>query len=180
MKVHINSGDGGAKCGLNVFLDPYPNGWDSPKVNSPARKISNRMFVYFEDKEKGIEANCKRCLNKINRPKAKNLDKDYVGTVFHYSFGYDMTINVFAKAFKQTKKGLMCREVNVITGGDPWAPGGSGTAKAGSNFVEDSKPFLMLLKSKSFNGGNSYEYWTGGRNTWSIWDGREYYENHCD
>ena len=177
MKVHINSGDGGAKCGLNVYLDHYPNGWDSEKVSPPARKISKRMFVCFENKEKSLEVNCKRCLNKINRPKAKALDKDYVGTIFHYSFGYDMTINIFCKAIKQTAKGVLCRELNTNITGGAWSPDSSGRATAGNTFTEDKKPFLMMLKH---NAKWSYEYWTGGGNRWSIWDGKECYENHWD
>lgn len=177
MKVHLNSGDGGAKCGVNVYLDPYPNGYDKPKVNPPVRKISSRLLLYFEDLSRGRKANCKRCLNKVERAKTVEANDDLTGKVFHYSFGYDMTINVYAKAIKKTKKGWICRELAAIGWGNAYGPGSTGKTRASNEFKKDAKPFLMLKKLSKCG----HTYFTGNGETWHLIDADEsHYENHCD
>lgn len=169
--IHIKEADGGAKCGCNVYIR---HEWDDKgNVIKTERRISSRQFLYFATD--GRPATCKRCLNKINRPETNRLDGNHIGRVFHRSFGYDMTINVYAKCIKQTPKSLVCQECNtVIASGDPWGPSGNGKAIAGE-IKEDSKPFNMFNKAH-----NNYNYWTGAGEHWSEWDGQANYENHCD
>ena len=173
--IHIDSGDGGTKCGCNVIYDFYPGGYNAPKVDPPIRKIARRMYVYFEDPAKGREATCKRCLNKVARPTVIEITEDlndlFSGKkVFHYSFGYDMTLNVFAKPIHKTAKGLICREIG-------WEYVGSKSVKPIGSFATDSKPFLMTRK-RSAHGS---EYFTGNGQNWYIVDSdKTFYENHDD
>lgn len=173
MKVHIDSGDGGAKCGLNVGYDHYPNGYNSEKVVPPVRKIYKNQFIWFANEK--TPCNCKRCLNQINRPVTVTPTEDLTGKVFHYSFGYNMTINVFAKVIKKTAKGYICQELKGLCVKGSYD---SGSVRASNEFSEDSKPFLMTKKR---NDKYNYEYWTGKNHHWTLVEqDQTFYENHWD
>lgn len=159
--------EGAAACGCNVFKS-FKNS------EQGERKVSRSRLVFFENEKN--PATCKRCLGNVARPITLPITEDMVGKVFHRSFGYDMTFNVFAKVLRHTAKGLLCQECFASTNGDEHYPGGSGRATAG-DLKPDAKPFVMLLKRSQYG----HEGWSGGGEGWTISSsGQSYYENHCD
>lgn len=171
MVIHIQESDGSAKCGANVYLH---HEWDKDgNVIKKEKRISMRRFLYWSSDDH--PATCKRCLNQVKRATTEEISENMVGKIFHRSFGYDMTINVFAKCIKQSAKSLICQECYKNCTGEPWGPGGTGKASAG-DVDESKKPFNMYFK-KSIHG---FSYWVGAGETWGVWDGQPHYENHCD
>jgi len=169
--IHVMEENGAAKCGANVFKHYEMVDGEYTFIE---KRVSRRKFLYFENAEKGYAVNCKRCLNTIARPETSPIMQDMTGTIFHRSFGYDMTINEFCQVIGQTAKGLVVQMCAVNITGDPWAPGATGKASAGK---PTGKTFNVF---KKHNPRGKYDYWTGGGHHWSIWDGRALYENHCD
>lgn len=166
MNVHLLQNDGSYKCGANVYLS-----W---KTNE--RKIMTNMYKPTSTEINNVT--CKRCLNKVNRPTIKPITENYVGKIFHYSFGYNMTINVYAKCLSQTDKSLMLQECHAIVKGDNGM--GNGRAVAG-DIDTNEKPFRVMQYEK--DGYNSkYSYWKGGKSRygWSLWDGNSNYHNTWD
>lgn len=176
--IHLRENDGGAKCGCNVF---YRREWnkETRKYEGPdIRRIRWQTLVYFSNENN--PATCKRCLNKINRPITEAAPEIPTDKVFHRSFGYDMTINVFAAPIKKTAKGYICVILQPQLSGEAYAPGGGGTAAAGDTTDHSEKTFLMSLKKQIWDGGE-YKYWTGGGHQWQLEDKNNiHYENHCD
>lgn len=175
--VHLRNEDGSAKCGCNVWKVHEK---DENGNRIEVRKIMRR-FLYFENKEKGLHATCKRCLNQVTRETSVLVpDDDLTGKVFHRSFGYDMTINVYARPIKKTAKGLWCQEVKANIDQGAWSPGG-GKSSAGTTFDDNHKPFLMQKKSRPGMSGNPFIYWTGDGHDWWVSDETTtHYENHWD
>ena len=175
MTIHImNPEDGSAKCGCNVYWSHYEN---HVKLEKPIRLISRRCLPYFENKENGLVANCRKCTGTVQqRYQNAPIEKDMVGTKFHRSYGYDMTINEYCEAIRQDAKSLLVQESCAAISGDPWGPGSTGKASAGG-INPEGKTFRMFRKT-AISGG--YEYWAGDGHSWSIDDGGEHYENHCD
>jgi hypothetical protein len=171
MTIHVKNPDGSAKCGCNVFYHYEYD--DAGNVTKKEKRISSRAWVYFETD--GRPATCKRCLNKIQKPVTAAIPDCWESLVFHYSFGYDMIINVYARPIRRTAAGLVCQVCDTaIASGEPFSPGGTGRAVAGA-IKEGEKPFLMTRKAKE-----NYTYWTGKGSHWSEWDGKPNYENHVD
>jgi len=169
--IHIMEPNGAAKCGANVYKHyEMING----AYTFIEKRVGKRRFLYFENAEKGHVANCKRCLNTINRPETAAISEDMTGTIFHRSYGYDMTINEFCRVIKHTAKGLLVQMCSTRIDGDPLSPGATARASAGK---PTGKSFIML---KKHNPKWKYDYWTGGGQHWRQWDGRPCYENHLD
>lgn len=175
MVVHLRNADGSAKCGCNVY---WHFDYDAAgKVVGKTKKVGSRYFLYFA--KDGEKATCKRCLNEVARPEVVPVPENWASLVFHRSFGYDMTFNVYAKPLRKTEKGLVCQECyTAVVAGDPNGYLGDGRAVAG-DLKPDEKPFLMTFKKAAESRGG-YQYWTGDGNGWSVWDGSPNYENHCD
>jgi hypothetical protein len=174
MTVHIMEKDGAAKCGANVY---YTRAWNQEKgqyEGPEIRKISMRKSLVFSSEK--FPATCKRCLNKIERPQVIQAPEIPENFVFHRSFGYDMTINVFAKPIKKTPKGYLCAELTHKTvSGNSMQPGGVEVV-AGAEIVQDKKPFLMTFRQK-----NNYTFWTGAGEHWDLVSiSKTHYENHLD
>jgi len=158
---HHKTIEGGAACGANIMKD-YETG--EPKLM--------RRFLFLE--KEGLPATCKRCCGTVKRVQTAPITEDMTGIVFHRSFGYDMTINVFAKVIRHTPKGLLCQECNANTNGLEHGYTGEGRATAGG-LKTDAKPFVMLKKATAWG-----EYWAGQGEHWSPAGNRSYYENRCD
>jgi len=171
MVTHMMTENGAAKCGCNVYIH---HEWDEVgNVVKEEKRVSHRKFIYFA---KDTPATCKRCNNQIARPEICEIPENWKDLVFHYSFGYDMTINEYARPIERTAKGLVCQKCHtVIVDGDPWGNRGDGRAAAG-NVNEKEPHFLMTLKKSKWGS----QYWTGAGEHWSVWDGKPDYENHCD
>lgn len=182
--IHIKEKDGAARCGCNVYNSYCYDSMGQLMRDEKGKVITERKIMrrYIYSTENEAEATCRRCLNKVNRVATINAPEIPEGKVFHYSFGYDMTINVFAAPIKKTAKGYICKELSASWKGNPYSPNGDATASAGHSFKDDSKTFLMTYKEKSYGlGQQKYSYWVGGGNHWSLVDKNEsFYENHCD
>ena len=172
MVVHAKNPDGSAKCGCNVY---YHYDYDAEgKVVGKTKKVGSRYYLYFA--KEGEKPTCKRCLNEVARPEVVAVPDNWSTLVFHYSFGYDMTFNVYAKPVRKTTKGVVCVECNTnVVAGDPNGYRGDGRAVAG-DVKTDEKPFFMTLKKSKYGS----EYWAGNGKNWSVWDGQPNYENRCD
>jgi hypothetical protein len=119
---------------------------------------------------------------KVKKSKAKKTVKKHplVGRMLHTSFGYNMTINDFAKIIEvsPTGKTCVCRKLNKVG-----FNGFTGTAKAG----EDMHGPKFRLKIKGYTDWTSfvgsYPY-CGDRSKrfgyFSLYNGEEVYENHMD
>jgi hypothetical protein len=161
MTIHLNAGEGAAKCGCNIYKS-----WDTGE-----KKISQRVWIRLTDNRE--EATCKRCKGEVKTAETLTLNKNYVGQIFHYSFGYDMTINVYAKCIRQSGKTLYCKECYANVKDD--CGRGAGRAVAGG-IKEDEKEFKMSLKKSRWG----HEYFAGQRRHWWLWDGKENYHNTWD
>lgn len=166
MNIHLMQNDGSYKCGSNVYIS-----W---KTNE--RKIMANMYKPTSTEIEKVT--CKRCLNKVNRPTVLPITENYVGKIFHYSFGYDMTLNVYAKCIAQTDKSLTLQECHANVKDDDGR--GNGRAIAG-DIDSESKPFRVILYEKNY-GDRKYSYWAGGRaaRRWTLWDGIANYHNSWD
>lgn len=123
------------------------------------------------------EVQCRRCKGTINRRYENEAIKEkMVGRIFHTSFGYDMTINVFAKVIKQTEKTITLQPIKTSVKDDDGR--GNGRAKPYDE-PDTTEKIFTLKKMKSKEG--SYSYWSGGKyGPWSEWDGQEHYHNTWD
>jgi len=98
------------------------------------------------------------------------------GDILTYSFGYDMTINVFAVVLENTGKSLLCQEIaKNLNGGDFDC-----TAEPSSNVKEGSKPFRVFIKWFTYGEKRVYGL-SGAGEHWSVYQpGEKLYENHMD
>lgn len=111
--------------------------------------------------------------------KVEILTEDYTGKIFHYSFGYDMTINVYAKCIKQTGKTLYLKECYRMVSGDDGR--GEGKATTTGEINPQGEEFQTQKRGVYQNGVKKYEYFTGpGNHSWKIWDGKPNYHNTWD
>jgi len=136
------------------------------KVLADKKKAEDELIA--EEKQKVADA---------HKKKYENPDNIKVGDILHYSFGYDMTINVFAKVLSRTDKSLVCQEVDTcLSGGDF-----NCQAVAGDKVKEGKKPFRVLIKwHNSVNYGKYYNL-AGNGEHWSVYQkGQKLYENHMD
>ena len=162
MIIHKDRGDGSPKCGTWSRL-PWVEGDYS--------------------KSKGFEVNCKKCLGTTKQTtKSVSITENMVGKIFRTSWGYDMTINEYAKVIKQSDKSILLQECYAIVKDDYGK--GAGRAKAGG-LKEDGKKFRLSLKERDTGYGKPYTYWAGhlhgsGVDYWSEWDGQESYHNTWD
>lgn len=161
-KVHLNK-DGRAKCGAS----PWGSGYIA--LSNDQKKVT-----------------CKRCLNKVVR-KAQSVEvkEDMLGKIFHSSFGYNMTINEYAKVIKQSPKSILLQMCVVNVENDYGR--GDGKASTDGHLKKDGRQFRLYKKVKEFTDyktgeKKSYTYWAGGRDcdSWSEWDGQENYHNTWD
>lgn len=163
--IHLNK-DGKAKCG-----------------NQSYRRFS--FTIQLTDDISQV--NCKKCAGKVQRNSTfAPIEKDMVGTIFHTSFGYDMTINEYVKVISQTEKSLVVKECYAVVKDDYGR--GNGKAIAGG-YKPDGKEFRIFRKVKKYtdryNGQEHvWESWVGtlhgSADSWSIWDGKENYHNTWD
>lgn len=175
MTVHIAEPNGAAKCGANVYRHFEYVG---DKRRFIEKRISTRKLLYFENAEKGIRADCRRCLNTVVRSTKQAIAGNMVGKLFHRSFGYDMTINVFAVCIAQGDKSLTCIETVPLYEGYAWEPGGNGKASPSAKPKEDAKPFKMYLMASE---KRTHLYWAGDGEHWSVCEpAQSFYENRCD
>lgn len=153
MAIHIDK-QGKAKCGAT----PYSRyGW----------------LNLTTDKSK---ANCKRCLGTVKRTvQPKVIKENMVGKIFHTSWGYDMTINQYAKVIKQSPKSILLQEC-VAEVRDDYGRG-AGRAKTSGHLKKDGDQFRLYKKVTPYG-----ERWAGGGQCryWSEWDGTESYHNTWD
>ena len=127
----------------------------------------------------GSTVTCKRCRGEVNVAETLPITENYVGKVFQYSYGYDMTINVYAKCIRQTAKTLILQECFCKVVDDD----GRGSGKSWAGEVDpEKKPFSIVHKRKNTGHGNSYLYWAGGgsRHHWDLWNGQPDYYNTWD
>lgn len=157
MSVHIATPEGKAKCGSRSY-------WGyGTSLASETR-----------------QANCRRCLGTVQR-RYETIEppKEALGKIIHYSWGYDMTFNEYAKIIKLNAKSALAVPMVVSTNGMENGPGGEGKARP----IHEPKgePFVVLFKK--FMGGDHYSI-VGGKTvegrTWSYWNGESNYENHWD
>jgi len=127
---------------------------------------------------------------KIKKAVKKSVKKhEWVGKKLHASYGYNMTINNFAKIIdvSPTGKTVKCRMVETITNGQEF--GGNGKAKAGNRVV--GPEFRLHVRNfgsgTSFIGsypfivqGNKKEQCSYRKGYFTFSHGGEYYENHWD
>jgi len=152
MSIHLDK-QGKAKCGST----PWGHNW----LNLTA------------DRSK---ANCKRCLGTVKRTvKPAGIKEDMVGKIFHTSWGYDMTINEYAKVIKQSPKSILLQECYRGIKNDNGM--GNGKATTDGTLKPEGEQFRLFLKTTNYG-----ERWAGGGRCryWSEWDGRESYHNTWD
>ena len=117
---------------------------------------------------------CKKCLGTAKHATVEPITDNMVGKVLRYSFGYDMTINVYAKVIRQTAKALVCKECYASVQDDYGK--GEGRSTCGE-VKEDAKEF-MIKRMKSAHG---YEHWSGAGNCWQVErPGEKHYYNTWD
>lgn len=118
--------------------------------------------------------------------KAKKTKHAWIGKKIHTSYGYNMTINSFAKIIdvSPTGKTIKCRMVETHTNGQEF--GGNGKAKAGNKVY--GPEFRLHVRDYEFFVG-SYPFVIQGKNKdqcnyrkgfFSFAHNGEYYENHWD
>lgn len=158
MKIHKDKGDGTSKCGAT--------GWGGRTLWLDCTYTRNL----------GYTVNCKRCLGTVKQTrKPAAIKENLLGKIFHTSWGYDMTINEYAKVIKQSPKSILLQECYAAVSDDNGLGGGrattDGTLKPGGD------QFRLYKKTTSCG-----ETWAGGGECryWSEWDGRESYHNTWD
>jgi len=154
---------------------------DGEKAKCGARSYYRSGMLYITDDRDRVT--CKRCLGTVEKTSAiAELTGDYVGKIFTYSFGYDMTINVFAKVVRQTKKTLFLQEVEMSVSDD--CGQGSGRAEASPEITENGVEYPIIEGSKIIKAQKRVypygEYWVSGRHHWYEWDGKPKYHNTWD
>ncbi len=129
----------------------------------------------------GFTTNCKRCLGTTERTtQTVQISENMIGKMFHTSWGYDMTINEYAKVIKQTNKSVLLQECYANVKDDY----GRGAGKAMAGDVKPNGDTFRLIKKERENyQGDKFAYWAGGQHSsqsWSEWDGQESYHNTWD
>lgn len=162
--IHKNK-DGIAKCGAK----PYHRYMDLVKTDDDTK------------------VTCKRCNGTIQRKsECAPIDKNMIGTIFHTSFGYDMTINVYVKAIEQSDKSVLVKECCANVSDDYGMGGGHATA---GGLKKDGQMFRIFRKIRNYTNPytkvtNTSEEWVGklhsSATSWSIWDGKANYHNIWD
>lgn len=153
MAIHFNQNNK-AKCGAQSW------GWGS------GLNLSTNQS----------EVTCKRCLGTVERTtKPAEITENMIGKIFHTSWGYDMTINEYAKVIKQSPKSILLQECTRDVKDDYGQ--GAGRATTNGHLVKDGEQFRLYKKTTSYG-----ETWAGGGECrhWSEWDGRESYHNTWD
>ena len=153
--IHKDKG-GRAKCGT------YRSKW-------------NFDFQITSDDSK---VDCSKCLNKRSyKIEVLPVDDSYIGKVFTYSFGYDMTINVYAKVIERNGKVLIAKECWANVKDDYGKGAGRSTA---GGVKPDGQTYRITLRRKT-NRWGVREYFTGmGRYGCSLDDGKPSYYNTWD
>ncbi len=158
MTIHKDKGDGNAKCGATRWRGGAP--W----VDSAfTRKL-------------GYTANCKRCLGTVKRTTAPAvIMENMIGKIFHTSWGYDMTINEYAKVIKQSPKSILLQECYRAVSDDNGM--GNGRATTDGELKPNGEQFRLFKKTTAYG-----DRWSGGGQCryWSEWDGRSSYHNTWD
>ena len=151
--IHLQIGNK-AKCGATTW-----------------RKWSLNL-VLTTDKTK---VNCKRCLGTVKRTvQPTAINENMIGKIFHTSWGYDMTINEYAKVIKQSPKSILLQKCYANVTDDNGQGNGSATA---ADIKPDGEQFRLFKKTTSYG-----ERWAGGGQCryWSEWDGKANYHNTWD
>lgn len=163
MSIHLATPEGKAKCGARSY-------WG---------------YGTYLEKLPNAPANCKRCLGKVQqRYEAVEPPKEALGRILHYSWGYSMTFNEYAKIIKLNAKSAVAVPMKVMTNGGEYGPGGTG--KARPIHEPNGEPFTILFKrfrGELYGQTNTNISIVGGKThgrTWSYWDGESNYENHWD
>lgn len=155
MSIHLKTPLGKAKCGSTP--------WDS-------------RYGSLSLSEDRAQVNCKRCLNTVKRTrKPAVITEDMIGKIFHTSWGYDMTINQYAKVIKQSPKSILLQECLADVKDD--CGRGAGTATTQGSLRLNGEQFRLYKKTTPW--GTS---WAGGGECryWSEWDGKASYHNTWD
>ena len=104
--------------------------------------------------------------------------------IIHTSFGYDMTINVYAKVLSETAKTMLVQEIGATVNDDNGT--GNGRAFPDASVVK-GEPFRVYKRNKTWDGSNdnyykgklpgysSVDFWTdyernGKGNYHNTWD----------
>lgn len=145
------------------------------KNNKPKCGTRGRYFYIVDDLSK---VTCGKCLGKRTyKIEGVALDGDYVGKIFTYSFGYDMTLNVFAKVIAQKGNVLIAQECLLDVSDD----NGRGNGRAVAGGLKDGGDVYKISKKRKTNRYGVCEYWVGmGRYGCDLWDGKSKYHNTWD
>jgi len=148
---HLNK-DGKAKCGTRKYFI----------------SLTNDM----------TQVNCQRCLNKRSYTlEILPITENYIGKIFHYQFGYDMTLNVYAKVIRQTEKTLIAQECYTCAKDDYGR--GEGRAVAG-DIKPNGEIYKIILRRKTDRWGTRQYFKGMGRYGCDLWDGKPNYHNSWD
>ena len=108
-------------------------------------------------------------------------NKIKIGDIFHHSWGYNMTHNVFIQVVEISKTGktATCRKlINKVTEGDGWT-GEETTIKGDFN---EQEPFKMRIQGEDLRG--SFPYCGSGESktlgSFWRWEGTPKYYNYMD
>ena len=152
MIVHIQKQDGSPKCGSMRW---------------------HGMPLYYANETR--PATCKRCLNAGFKPQAVTITENFVGKIFHTSWGYDMTFNEFAVVISQSETAITLQMCHTRTNGDEY--GHLSQGKAWTDGKPTGKKFTLRKVTTKYGA----THWTTYKHHyWSEWDGRPMYENHID
>lgn len=126
---------------------------DKTKVNGVRCNRVRWGIGLLPDGSIGVKGvNCKKCLGLPRRansfPAVSTVGMDLVGKILHTSWGYDMTINNFAKVVGMTPKGVKC----VMIGARVVDDYGKGDGKAFADPSIVTSPVFVLKVSKDTMG----------------------------
>lgn len=168
---------------MTIHLAKSETETNTPKCGARSwGSFSSSLGLYISPD--ATQVDCKRCTGTAKRPgQNASIQENYVGRIFHCSWGYSMTINEFAVCVRQTEKALFLRQCASATlTGDTF----------GGHQTSDGKPLenapefkVRKIGDSHFKGsliqnrhGDSYK--NKSAKYWSLWDGRPVYYNHCD
>jgi len=116
--------------------------------------------------------------SKIKKWATKTFDEIQIGDIYVWTFGYDMTINIFFQVVgKRGKSTVDFREINSrLVSGDGY--GYSTVEPIKDDFVTKDSSWYDKEFSSRYN--PEYGSFTHGRMHLHEWDGRPMYENHMD
>lgn len=157
----------------------------APKPDDPNKAKCGAWgrWLYIDSeytRSKGYEINCKKCLGTSRQTTvSQKIEEDMIGKIFHCSWGYDMTLNDYAKVIAQTDKSILLQECYTNVSNDDGR--GNGKAVPGGLNPEGEK-FRLFFKVRDTGYGNPYPYWAGGPSyrSWHEWEGRPNYHNTWD